>query len=242
MRGFLRVLRAPLDDYLVALATCLHDFEARRVVVLVLSLLISWWVYVPVHELAHALGCMALGGEVSRLEIDAIYGAALLARVFPFVAEGSSYAGQLTGFDTKGSDLTYMVTDFLPFVLTIGVGIPLLRRAAREKARPPLACIMLGGSIPVAYAPFISLTGDYYEMGSILVSRFVSGWVPGFDVARWRSDDMIELVRKLFFTTHSGDLFDTAGVAASFVVGLILIALTYFSGRLCSKWLWRETG
>jgi hypothetical protein len=79
-------------------------------VVIASSLLLSWWVYVPIHELAHAWGCLLAGGEVTRLEIDWIYGASLLARVFPYVTVGSEYAGRLSGFDNRGSDLTYLVT------------------------------------------------------------------------------------------------------------------------------------
>src|ERR1051325_6446569 len=80
------------------------------------GLLAGWWVYVPIHELLHAAGCLAAGGAVSRLEIDTIYGGALLARVFPWVVAGSDYAGRLSGFDTRGSDAIYLVTDLLPFV------------------------------------------------------------------------------------------------------------------------------
>ena len=41
---------------------------------LALGLAAGWWLYVPVHELLHALACLAAGGEVTRLEIDPLYG------------------------------------------------------------------------------------------------------------------------------------------------------------------------
>src|SRR4029077_11054814 len=154
-----------------------------------LSLVVTWWLYVPLHELAHAWGCLLTGGRVTRLEIAEIYGAAWLARVFPYVTVGSEYAGRLSGFDTRGSDLVYLVTCALPFVLTVFVGVPLLRAAPEARGRR--GAIMLGASIPIAFAPFASLPGDYYEMGSILVSRMVAALVPGFAVDRWRSDDLI---------------------------------------------------
>ena len=110
---------------------------------------------------------------MTRLEIDPIYGAALLQRFFPFVSVGSAYAGQLTGFDTHGNDLTYLATDFCPFLLTVLVGVPLLR-AAPSRRTPLRVALCLGVALPLAYAPFIAVTGDYYEMGSILVSRLVA--------------------------------------------------------------------
>ena len=42
----------------------------------------------------------------------------------------------------------------------------------------------------VGLAPFYNLIGDYYEMGSILVSRAAQQWQPSFAVERWRSDDL----------------------------------------------------
>jgi hypothetical protein len=35
--------------------------------------LLAWWIYVPVHELLHALGCAAAGGSVGRLWIQPRY-------------------------------------------------------------------------------------------------------------------------------------------------------------------------
>src|SRR5262249_18384187 len=126
-----QLVRQPADDYLNALGLFLSGWRWSRAPILALAAGLTWWVYVPLHELAHAFGCMVGGGTVSRLDIDPLYGAALLQRVFPFVAVGSDYAGQLTGFDTRGSDLTYLLTDFLPFIATIIVGVPLLQAVGR---------------------------------------------------------------------------------------------------------------
>src|SRR6185369_9765239 len=125
----------------------------------------------------------AAGGTVSRLEIDALYGGALLVRVFPWVVAGSEYAGRLSGFDTRGSDTVYLVTDLLPFVLTLP-GVWALRRAARA-GRPAL----FGAAAPFALAPLLSLTGDAYEIGSILVTRLppwasVAALLRGDDVSK----------------------------------------------------------
>lgn len=207
----------------------MREGSRAHLVVIALGFLLSWWIYVPVHELAHAWGCLLAGGDVTRLEIDGIYGAALLAKVFPYVTVGSEYAGRLSGFDTHGSDVTYLAACALPYVLTVLIGVPLLRAAPR--ARGWCRSLLLGAALPIAYAPFASLTGDYYEMGSILVSRVVAALVPGFPVARWRSDDLIKLVRDL--AAQAGPA-DVAGVAASLIVGVALAFATYGAGVLVS--------
>ena len=126
------------------------------------GLLAGWWVYVPLHELAHAAACVAAGGSVSRLEIDPVYGAVFLSRLFPFVHPAGEYAGRLTGFDTGGSDLTYLATDLGPFLLTLLPGVWALRRSAR-RVKP----LLFGAALPFAFAPFLSLTGDAFEIGTL---------------------------------------------------------------------------
>ncbi len=232
MRRRNRILVLPLDDYRAALSVCLARAGFRRLVVVVLAFGLSWWVYVPIHELAHALGCVVAGGTVTRLEIDPLYGAELLHKVFPFVAVGSAYAGQLTGFDTHGNDLTYLATDFCPFLLTVFVGVPLLRSVGAGAVRPPLACATFGAALPIAYGPFVSIAGDYYEMGSIIVSRCVALWLRWFPVDRWRSDDLYKLCGRLFFAADPVRFGDIVGVLASLLVGIVLIFLTYWIGTL----------
>src|SRR5512134_5555 len=113
----------PVRDYLAAL-DAMHPSPVRRWLLVVAAFAAAWFVYVPIHELMHAYGCIAAGGAVTRLEIAPEYGGALLARLFPFVASGSSYAGQLTGFDTRGSDAIYLATVLAPYLLTIFIGVP----------------------------------------------------------------------------------------------------------------------
>jgi hypothetical protein len=121
---------------------------------------------VPVHELPHAAGCLLAGGEVTRLEIDPLYGGAVLARLVPFVVAGGDYAGRLAGFDTGGSDWVYLATDLAPFVLTLFPGVWLLRLAGRRRT-----AFLLAAATPFAFAPFLSLTGDAYEIGSLVVTE-----------------------------------------------------------------------
>jgi hypothetical protein len=172
------------------------------------GLLVSWWVYVPVHELLHAAACRLAGGEVTRLQIAPLYGGAVLARLLPFVSAGGAYAGRLSGFDTHGSDPVYLATDLGPFVLTVFPGVWWLRRAARHARRPDTAAAqvrgpaaearprapawraaLFGAALPVALAPFLSLTGDAYEIGSILVTR-LPPWSDPAAQALLRGDDL----------------------------------------------------
>ena len=180
--GALGHLRSPLGDLMGGLDHCLAQ-GGRALLPLALGLLVGWWIYVPLHELAHAFGCMLAGGSVTRLDIDPLYGADLLARIFPFVHSGSEYAGRLSGFDTAGSDLVYLATDLAPYLLTLLPGVWALRRLARRGV-----AFGYGALLPCAFAPFVSLTGDAYEIGSLLVVQ-VPPWAGhreliGDDVAR----------------------------------------------------------
>jgi hypothetical protein len=184
-----------------------------------LGLLIGWWIYVPVHELLHAAACRAAGGTVSRLEIAPLYGGALLARFLPFVVAGGSsgYAGRLSGFDTKGSDLIYLATDLGPFVLTVLPGVWALRRAAR--ALRPLAFGLL---LSVALAPFLSLGGDAYEIGSILVTR-LPPWSDAVTRGLLRGDDLAARIASLATTVEA----PWGGLALAAALGLAWALLTY---------------
>ena len=80
-------------------------------------------------------------------------------------------------------------TDLAPFVLTLFPGVWLLRRAAG--ARNALG---FGTALPFALAPFLSLTGDAYEIGAIAVTR-LPPW------SHWplllRRDDLILRIAEL---------------------------------------------
>jgi len=230
--AFIRTVARPLHDWLDALEACVRGGGRASVGIMLVSVLAAWWLYVPLHELGHAWGCLLAGGRVTRLEIAEIYGAAWLARVFPYVTVGSEYAGRLSGFDTRGSDLVYLATDALPFVLTVLVGVPLLRAVPRVSGW--WRSVALGAAIPMAFAPFVSLPGDYYEMGAILVSRMVAAFVPGFAVDRWRADDLVKLVGAL---APDARVADAAGVTGSLLVGVVLAFATYWAGVTVSVWV-----
>lgn len=235
-----RFFLEPFDD--LAAAMDAQVVRAPRpwsaLVIVVLAGAATWWVYVPVHELLHALGCVVTGGRVTELQIAPRYGGTLLARVFPFVVGDGSYAGRLSGFDTKGSDLIYLATDAMPYVLTVLIGVPLLK-ACRRAGRPAL----LGPAFVLALAPFYSLTGDYYEMGSIITTRVV-GMLRG-TLPPYRSDDVIQLVADVltqpaqFGIANSGGAAAAVGIiAAGLAVGAVLALATYATGARWSGSTW----
>lgn len=233
MSGLVKIIVLPFEDFFSGLESCLSKSSYTNLVVMMAMFVLTWLVYVPIHELGHAFGCILGGGTVTELQISPMYGAALLKEIFPFVTVGSEYAGQLTGFDTKGSDLIYLLTDFFPFLLTIFIGVPLLRSAAGSS--PLTAAIKLGIGLPIAFAPLISFSGDYYEMGSIIISSVFNSINSTTQYLLWRSDDVFKLIGELFFSENPYGFIDIVGVALSFLVGVILIYITYLLGVLWSN-------
>lgn len=228
MSGIIKILKLPFEDFFSGLESCLSKSSYVNLIVMMVMFVITWWIYVPLHELGHAFGCIIGGGTVTELQISPMYGAALLKEIFPFVTVGSEYAGQLTGFDTKGSDLIYLLTDFFPYLLTIFIGVPLLRSAAASS--PLKAAIKLGIGLPIAFAPFVSFSGDYYEMGSIIVSGIANIISSTSEFVTWRSDDVFKLTGELFFSGTPYGFVDILGVTLSFILGVILIYTTYILG------------
>jgi hypothetical protein len=181
---------------------------------------IGWWLYVPIHELLHAGGCLVAGGEVHRLEINPLYGGAIFSQLFSFVSSGGDYAGRLTGFDTHGSDWTYGLLVFFPFILSF-FGFIFLELGTRKKAAFVFALFL-----PIAFAPLISLTGDFFELGSLLVFQM---WPGPEEINRALiSDDIFRLVNEL----SSGALglpFRSASlsfIVMSFLTGCLLAWVT----------------
>jgi len=242
-----RLFKQPLDDVVACLEPIVVERRPVRVMVpLFLSLVVSWFVYVPIHELFHAYGCMWAGGSVTKLEISARYGGAIVAKYIPFVVPASEYAGRLSGFDTKGSDVIYFVTVFMPYVLTLFFGVPLMKLAGRRR-RP----MLFGLAIVTALAPFYSLPGDYFEMGSILVTRMVTvlrGWSGPPAYAELRSDDVFKLLETYVTQpaelglSGAGSMIGGAGVIVLSAGAALLLALvTYYAGHGFSKVLLKRS-
>ena len=219
---------SPFKDFVSMYETILSELKgARGVFLLVAGLAAGWWLYVPIHELMHALGCLATGGGVSELRIQPLYGGRLLSHVFSFVVPGGDYAGRLVGFDTKGSDFTYAATVYFPFLLSLP-GFYFMDAATRKKSP-----FLFAFAIPLALAPLISLTGDFFELGSLGVFQV---W-PGMEDAHrvLISDDVFRLFREIEAQVWNGPskplLFGF--VILSFFVGLLLCWCTlYMSDRI----------
>ncbi len=207
-------------DILHGLDLSLGKRPLRSLAFVALGLLGGWIFYVPAHELLHATACVTSGGEVSRLEISSWYGGAFLSHVFPFVVveDRTSHAGRLSGFDTKGRDLVYFATDLGPFVLTLFPGVLALRIAAR-RARP----FFFGLALPLATGPFLSLTGDMYEMGSLAVSR-LSLWSSPAVRCAFVGDDLFDVAPRVL-SLPQAELSPALGLAGLLLATLLGIAL-----------------
>ena len=235
--------RRPVDDILTGLGHIMMGKRPRAdMALMVIAMIVTWFVYVPIHELLHAFACLATGGDVSRLDISAHYGGTLLAEWIPWVSSGSDYAGQLTGFNTFGNDWIYLATDFGPYLLTLLIGIPLVRFCT--KGRRP---ILFGAGFVMAAAPFYGLPGDYFEMGSIISTRGLTLATEGFGYAPrfsgLRSDDIFTLVPDII--TQPAELGLGAGVGTiafgllvtliSLLIAVWLAFATYRLGDLIAR-------
>jgi hypothetical protein len=219
-RRVIALLWRPLTDTASGLDRCL-DRGPRGLASVLLGLVLGWWVYVPCHELLHAAACVVTGGEVTRLEISALYGGSLLSGLFPFVVVGEKYAGQLSGFDTRGRDLVYLATDLAPFLLTLFPGVWAMR-AAGAAQRP----LLFGMALPLGLAPFVSIPGDAYEIGSILVTR-LSPWSSGGLPALLRGDDLVERCARV---SAVGGVRAWAGFGLATALGIAWAVATYLAG------------
>lgn len=192
----------------------------------------GWLVYVPLHELLHANGCLAARGQVQELRIQGLYGGHLLEKLFPFVGADGEYAGRLTRFDTRGSDLIYLATDVAPFLLTL-LAFTLLRaaRSRHSAALPGLGTVLAG-------AVLVSVPGDLYEMGSILMSSSLRMFrVGGEDgqILALRHDDLLALLAefRIRFPHHRAAW--AAAVAASAVGGWVLGGTILAASRILAN-------
>lgn len=220
-------------------AALLLDFMARLsggvgLAWLMLGLLAGWWLYVPAHELLHVAGCLLAGGEVSRLELAPLYGGSLLAAWLPFVVSGSDYAGQLTGFDTRGSDLIYQSCVLMPYAITVFPAFWLWQKLLLQSETPGAPRLLaVGALLPAVAAPLLSLTGDYYEAGAIVASRLLAEKL-GRSLEAWRDDDLLLLLSQWQASSGPGDAI---GIAAGAVIGLLLAVATLWAGSRLGHWL-----
>lgn len=182
------------------------------------GLAVAWVVYVPLHELLHAAGCVLSGGRVWSVSLSPIYGGGWLAEILPFVTPSWDEPARLTGYSTGGSDLRHLVTDLFPYLPTVLIGVPLLKRWGGS-------ALAFGPAVVLGLAPFVSLPGDYFEIGAILVTSILPERF--LDL---RSDDLFATMAS---AARSGSPARAAVVTLSFAAGLILAGWTW---RLGSSW------
>lgn len=230
-----RFLARPYRDFVDGLDGVLERGWPGLAAVAV-GLTVGWWVYVPIHELGHAGACMISGGTVETLEVAPIYGGGLLAQIFPWVVAGGEYAGRLSGFDTGGCDGVYLATVFGPYLLTLFPGVWALIAMGRWARRRVVAGVGFGLAMPFALAPFLSLTGDAYELGSILVTR-VPPWTA--EQTLLRGDDLLKVAQGVGETGGGGASW--AGLALGTLLGAAWAWATYGAGAwLADRLLPRE--
>jgi hypothetical protein len=199
---------------------------------LLLSLLVVWFITVPVHELLHVAGCLLTGGEVSELTIQPMYGGVLLAKMFSFVTPGGGYAGQLTGFDTGGSDVCYFVTVWFPFLLTVLLGVSCLTLAAGTGRS-----FVHGIGIVHTFLPVASITGDFYEMGSILATRLLGLPVDSRAADLIRGDDLMLVISRV---REAGPDYGLLTVGLGLIISIGLITLTVDLSILTARLVTRK--
>jgi hypothetical protein len=189
---------------------------------LIAVIFVTWIVTVPVHEFMHAAGCVLFGGSVDELTIQPMYGGEFLAKIFPFVKAGGNYAGQLTEFDTGGSDVCYFATDFFPFLLSIFFGVPLLVIAARKRST-----VLHGIGFVQIMVPIVSIPGDFYEMGSILITRSMDLPPQSAGAELIRGDDVFVVLDRVRESAEAvGISHGVLAVVCALFVGLIFHIIT----------------
>jgi hypothetical protein len=178
----------------------------------------SLWLFVPLHEFLHVLGCIATGGTVTRLEISPLYGGSWFARLAPWITSGGEYAGRLSGFRPAG-DLSYLATVLAPLLVLCPIGSAVARVAVRRRR-----ALLFGVGLGAALQPIAALTGDAYEAASIPLTRLadLAGWHWALGL---RGDDVFKIVREAAaLGSPSAWLVFTAGcVGAVFTTAIILI-------------------
>jgi hypothetical protein len=95
--------------------------------------------------------------------------------------------------------------------------------------------LLFGFALPIAWAPILSIGGDFYELGAIAVSRAAA--IVGVDGHGWRGDDVVAIAGRQF--DGGASWTDGAGVAAPLLLGIILAFATYAAGRAVAALLSR---
>jgi len=194
---------------------------------MLLGLILFWHIYVPVHELLHVTGCLLGGGEVESLNLKPQYGGLILQKLFPFVIPESDYAGRLTGFKTPNS-WAYALVDLFPYSISL-FGITLIEFCRRKKL-----AVLLGLGIILAFVPFMSIPGDYYEAVSLATTQVGEAINPALRAGALVSDDLFRSVKEL---GEAGSLDWSVG--ALIFIGFLMAAYLAFMTLALQVWISR---
>lgn len=174
---------------------------------MMVSLVVFWHLYTPIHELLHVAACLSGGGTVSALALKPQYGGTLLAKVFPFVVADSDYAGQLTGFTTP-NDFVYAWVDLAPYLLSLPGLVVLVIAVQRRRVW------LFGPAMVLTWVPLMSFSGDFFEFVSLAATRLV----PLLDTTQSArllvSDDGFKLVSVL---AEGGLLWGSLGLVTALI-------------------------
>ena len=168
----------------------LLDKGYAALAIVLLSVLVFWHIYTPVHELLHVAACLMGGGTVETLALKPQYGGTLLQPIFPFIVPESDYAGQLTGFTTP-NDFVYFFVDMLPYVLSL-FGLALIDYVQRTGRT-----WLFGLAVILCLIPLMSIPGDYYEAASLLTTRIAHAIDPALPARVLLSDDVFKSIGDL---------------------------------------------
>lgn len=201
---------------LLAVEEVIKEAGYKGLFKMLLGLILFWHIYVPVHELLHVAGCLLGGGEVESLNLKPQYGGFILQKLFPFVIPESDYAGRLTGFKTP-NPWAYALVDLFPYGISL-LGITLIEFCRRKKLE-----VLLGLGIVLAFVPFMSIPGDYYEAVSLATTQVAEAINPALQPGALVSDDVFRSIKQL---EEAGTLDWSVG--ALIFLGFLLAAYLAF--------------
>lgn len=223
------VLKPALRHIFSTFEQCLLAGGSKTLFSILLSVILFWHLYTPIHELMHAGMCLAGGGTVTELAIKAQYGGTLLAQIFPFVVADSDYAGQLTGFTTPNY-WVYAAVDFAPYLLSL-VGLILIEYVRRGKS-----AMLFGLGIILALIPFMSVPGDYYEAASLLTTQVAESINVNLEAGALISDDLFLSISQLREAgLWTGSVVMLVMLGALFAIYLSLVTLS-LQVHLARRW------
>ncbi len=203
----------------------------KGLIKVLVGLIIFFHLYVPLHELLHVAGCILGGGQVTSLTLKPQYGGSILGKLFPFIVPESEYAGRLTGFTTPNR-WAYAFVDFLPYTLSL-FGIALIMYCRKKRA-----AFLLGLGFVLAFVPFMSIPGDYYEAVSLVTTRIAETMDPRLQEGVLVSDDLFRSVKGLAQRRQLSWMVGiciVAGVMASAYLALMTFALQVKIGDVFSR-------